>query len=178
MGGAGSGEQSHQGETRVVRLGIIADTHGLLRAEVHDVFKEVDRILHAGDVGSAGILDELGLLAPVTAVYGNTDTGRLRSQLTGVADVMIDGFRFVIEHGDALGTPTPELMKARWPEADVIIFGHTHQPVIRDFEDYAVALNPGSAGPRRFKLPVTVAVMETEPGIPPRARIVPLLVTA
>ena len=158
-----------------MRLGIIADTHGLLRPEVHEVFQEVDRILHAGDVGGSEVLDELALLAPVTAVAGNTDGGRLRAQLPAVADLMIDGFRFIIEHGDALGAPTPETLKQKWPDADVIIFGHTHQPVIRDFEDYAVALNPGSAGPRRFQLPVTVAIMETEPGIPPRARIVPLL---
>jgi len=158
-----------------VRLGIISDTHGLVRPEVHDIFAKVDRILHAGDVGGAEILDELETLAPVTAVYGNTDGGRLRSSLPEVAETAIDGFRFVITHGDAYGSPSPEALKAAFPDADVMIFGHTHQPVIRDFDDFSVALNPGSAGPQRFSLPVTVAIMETEPGIPPRARIVPLL---
>ena len=158
-----------------MRLGIIADTHGLLRPEVHDVFSKVDRILHAGDVGDASILDELSLLAPVSAVYGNTDGSLLRSHLPEIVDVMIDGFRFVVTHGDQLGSPDPEGMKAMFPDADVVVFGHSHKPVIRDFEDFSVALNPGSAGPRRFDLPVTVAIMETEPGIPPRARIVPLL---
>jgi hypothetical protein len=154
---------------------LIADTHGLLRAEVHDVFAKVDRILHAGDVGDPAILDELALLAPVTAVHGNTDGARLRRRLPAVAEETLDGFRFVLVHGDAFGSPTPEVLKGAYPEADVIVFGHTHQPVIRDFDDFTLALNPGSAGPLRFDLPVTVAIMETEPGIPPRARIVPLL---
>jgi putative phosphoesterase len=157
-----------------MRLGIIADTHGLLRAEVHEVFKEVDRILHAGDVGDDEILDELAVIAPVTAVHGNMDHGALRGRLPKVVEETIDGFRFVLTHGDAFGSPEPDALKAAWPEADVIVFGHTHRALIRDFPDFSLALNPGSAGPRRFKLPVTVAIMETEPGIPPRARIVEL----
>lgn len=158
-----------------MRLGIISDTHGLLRPEVHDVFAQVDRILHAGDVGDESILDELALLAPVTAVYGNTDGWTLRQRLPDVAEVRVDGFTFVVVHGDRFGSPRPEALKAEWPEADVVVYGHTHQPLIRDFPDYSVTINPGSAGPRRFELPVSVAIMETEPGIPPRARIVKLL---
>jgi hypothetical protein len=158
-----------------VRLGVISDTHGLLRPEVHDVFKEVDLILHAGDVGDASILDELMLIAPVTAVYGNTDGHVLRHHLRETAEEMIDGFQFVVTHGDQLGSPDPEGLKAKFPHADVIVFGHTHDPVIRDFPDFSVVINPGSAGPKRFDLPVSVAIMETEPGIPPRARIVKLL---
>jgi len=158
-----------------VRLGIISDTHGLLRPEVHDIFSQVDRILHAGDVGDESILTELSLLAPVTAVFGNTDGHRLRAHLPEVADERIDGFRVIVTHGDQLGSPDPDSLKKMFPDADVIIFGHTHRPVIRDLPDFSVVLNPGSAGPRRFSLPVTVAIMETEPGIPPRARIVPLL---
>ena len=160
-----------------MRLGIISDTHGLLRPQVHEIFKQVDRILHAGDVGGEGtdILDELALIAPVTAVYGNVD-GALRGRLNGTAEEMIDGFRFVITHGHELGARvTPEHLKERFGDADVIVFGHTHKAVIRDFPDFSVAINPGSAGPRRFKDPVTVAIMETEPGIPPRARIVPIV---
>jgi putative phosphoesterase len=157
-----------------VRVGIISDTHGLLRAEVHEIFSRVDHILHAGDVGDPEILDELRAIAPLTAVYGNTDGWELRGVLPAVAEVEIDGFRIVVTHGDALDSASPEALKEAWPDADVMIFGHTHQPVIRDFPDFSVALNPGSAGPRRFNCPVTVAIMETEPGIPPRARIVPL----
>lgn len=139
------------------------------------MFKEVDRILHAGDVGDASILEELMLIAPVSAVYGNTDSSIIRAHLPPVHREKIDGFEFVIAHGDKLDTFDPEGMKKMFPDADVMIFGHSHDPVIRDFPDFSVALNPGSAGPRRFDLPVTVAIMETEPGIPPRARIVPLL---
>lgn len=158
-----------------MRLGILADTHGLLRAEVREVFREVDRILHAGDVGEDAILDELALIAPVSAVFGNVDPGVLRRRLPRVAEETIDGLRFVVTHGDQFGAPKPEDLKAAWPDADVIVYGHTHQPLIRDFPDFSVAVNPGSAGPRRFDLPVTVAIMETEPGIPPRARIVSLV---
>jgi hypothetical protein len=157
-----------------VRLGIISDTHGLLRPEVHDVFKEVDRILHAGDVGDAAILDELLLIAPVTAVYGNTDGSVLRAHLPEVASEKIDGFEFIVTHGDQLGSPEPGALKEMFPDADVIIYGHTHRPLIHNFPDFSLTLNPGSAGPRRFDLPVSVAIMETEPGIPPRARIVEL----
>lgn len=166
---------AREGEAAPVRLGIIADTHGLLRPEVHDVFAQVDRILHAGDVGDASILDELQLLAPVTAVYGNTDGWTLRQHLPQVAELDLDNFRFVVTHGDQLGSPSPEALKKSYPQADVIIYGHTHRPLIRDLPDFSVVVNPGSAGPRRFDLPVTVAILETEPGIPPRARIVQLL---
>jgi hypothetical protein len=157
-----------------MRLGIISDTHGLLRPEVHEVFKEVDRILHAGDVGEESILDELALIAPVTAVYGNTDGSELRSRLPDVAKETIDGLRFVVVHGDRLGSLRPNALKVVFPDADVIVYGHTHVPQITDLPDFSVVLNPGSAGPRRFDLPVSVAIMETEPGIPPRARIVTL----
>jgi len=158
-----------------VRLGIISDTHGLLRAEVHEIFSRVDHILHAGDVGGLDVLDELALIAPLTAVHGNTDGGRLRSRLPEVAEVSFDGFAFVVTHGDRFGSPKPDQLKEAFPHADVIVYGHTHRPLITDLPDFRVVLNPGSAGPRRFDLPVTVAIMETEPGIPPRARIVPLL---
>ncbi len=157
-----------------MRLGIISDTHGLLRDEVHEIFGRVDHILHAGDVGAEDILDELALIAPLTAVYGNTDAGRMRSRLPEVAEVRFDGFAFVVTHGDRFGSPQPDQLKEAFPEADVIVYGHTHQPLITDLPDFTVVLNPGSAGPRRFDLPVTVAIMETEPGIPPRARIVHL----
>ena len=158
-----------------MRLGIIADTHGLLRPEVHVVFKAVDLILHAGDVGDEAILDELGLLAPVTAVHGNVDGGRLRQRLPRVAEIVADGFRVVVTHGDQFGVPKPEALKAEFPTADVIVYGHTHRPLIQDQPDFSVVLNPGSAGPKRFDLVPSVAIMETEAGIPPRARIVPLL---
>ena len=157
-----------------MRLGLIADTHGKVRPEVHDAFARVDHILHAGDIGAAEVLEELELLAPVTAVTGNVDSGVMRRRLPRVAEIELDGFRVVVTHGDQLGSPAPEGLKAAFPRADVIVFGHTHRALIQNLPDFTVVINPGSAGPRRFGLAPSVAIMETEPGIPPRARIVPL----
>ena len=157
-----------------MRLGLIADTHGNLRPAVHDLFAGVDRILHAGDIGGSEILDELELLAPVTAVYGNVDDGVLRRRLPKVAEIELDGFRFVVTHGDQFSSPEPERLQAAFPHADVIVFGHTHETLIRDLPDFTVVINPGSAGPGRLDLRPSVAIMETEPGIPPRTRIVHL----
>jgi putative phosphoesterase len=158
-----------------VRLGIISDTHGLLRPEVFDVFKEVDHILHAGDVGPPEILTELEAIAPVTAVYGNTDGWDLRARLPQVASIRLDGFDIVVTHGDQLGSPTPEKLNAAFPEAEIIVFGHTHRPLLTLVDVVVTVMNPGGAGPQRFDLPPSVGIMELEPGIPPRARLVPML---
>lgn len=157
-----------------MRLGILADTHGTLRPGVLEVFAKVDRILHAGDVGDPAILTALEALAPVTAVFGNVDGSVLRRRLPRVAEVTVDGFRFVVTHGDQFGSPEPAELKETFLDADVIVFGHTHQALIHDFADFSLALNPGCAGPARSEDVPSVALMETEPGIPPRARIVPL----
>ena len=138
------------------------------------VFAQVDQILHAGDVGKPDVLEQLAALAPVTAVYGNVDGGTLRSRLPRVAELRIDDFQFVVTHGDQFGRPDPKALKDAFPHADVMIYGHSHRPLIHNFEDFSVALNPGAAGPARFDLLPSVAIVETEPGIPPRARIVPL----
>jgi uncharacterized protein len=158
-----------------MRLGVIADTHGLLRREVLDVFRDVDHILHAGDVGPLDLLAELEALAPVTAVYGNTDGWDLRAKLPPVARVELDGFRVVVTHGDQLGSPTPEKLQAAFPDAEILVFGHTHRPVLTLVDVVVTVMNPGGAGPRRFDLPPSVGILELEPGIPPRGRLVPLL---
>jgi putative phosphoesterase len=158
-----------------VRLGVIADTHGLLRPEVFEAFREVDHILHAGDVGPESILVELEAIAPVTAVYGNTDGWDLRARLPQVANVELDGFRIVVTHGDQFGSPTPEKLHDAFPDAEVIVFGHTHRPLLTLVDVVVTVMNPGGAGARRFNLPPSVGIMELEPGIPPRARLVPLL---
>jgi putative phosphoesterase len=157
-----------------VRLGIISDTHGLLRSGVFDVFAKVDHILHAGDVGPPGILTELEAIAPVTAVYGNTDGWELRGALPQVARIRLDGFDIVVTHGDQLGSPTPEKLNAAFPEAEIIVFGHTHRPLLTTVDVVVTVMNPGSAGPERFDLLPSVGIMELEAGIPPRARLVPL----
>jgi uncharacterized protein len=157
-----------------VRLGVIADTHGLLRPEVFDAFREVDHILHAGDVGPAALLTELEAIAPVTAVYGNIDGGELRGRLPQVATIELDGFRIVVTHGDQLGVPNPDKLHAAFPDAEILVFGHTHRPLLTLVDVVVTVMNPGGAGPRRFNLPASVGILELEPGIPPRGRLVPL----
>ena len=157
-----------------MRLGIISDTHGLLRPEVFDIFAEVDHILHAGDVGPLDILTELEALAPVSAVYGNTDDMEVRSRLPQVARVMLEGFEVIVTHGDQFGSPTPERLQQEFPESEIIIYGHTHKPLLTLVDLVVTVMNPGSAGPKRFDLLPSGGIMELEAGIPPRARIVPI----
>ncbi len=157
-----------------MRLGIISDTHGLLRPEVFKVFKNVNHILHAGDIGSADVLTELSAIAPVTAVYGNVDDWDLRHRLPRVVEREFEGTAFLLLHGDQFGSPTPEKIQAAYPEAEVIIFGHTHRPLLTTLDLVVTVMNPGGAGHRRFSLPPSVGIMELEAGLPPRARLVPL----
>ena len=157
-----------------MRIGVISDTHGLLRPEVFEVFREVDHIVHGGDVGPAAILDELAAIAPVTAVYGNTDGWDLRGRLPQVARLQLDGFTIVVTHGDQFGSPTPDKLQAAFPDAEIIVFGHTHRPLLTLVDVVVTVMNPGGAGARRFDLPASVGILELEPGIPPRGRLVPL----
>lgn len=158
----------------MTRLGVIADTHGQLRNEVFDVFADVDHILHGGDVGAPELLVELEALAPVTAVYGNTDAGALRARCPRVAELEIEGLAITVTHGDQFGSPTPATLRAAFPGADVIVYGHTHRPLLELVDRTVTVMNPGSAGPRRFDLLPSVGIMELETGLPPRARLVPL----
>lgn len=135
-------------------IGVISDTHGLVRPDVHIALAGVELILHAGDVGDDDILDELELIAPVRAVYGNTDApGRRR--LVSAIDISIGGVSIHVSHGHEVGPPTPAKLLERYP-ADVVIFGHTHRPLIARGMD-RLALNPGAAGPRRFDIMPSVA---------------------
>ena len=157
-----------------MRLGVISDTHGLLRPEVFGVFRDVDHIVHGGDVGRPAILDELGGIAPVTAVYGNTDGFELRARLPQVARLELDGFTIIVTHGDQFGSPTPAKLQTAFPDAEIIVFGHTHRPLLTLVDVVVTVMNPGGAGARRFNLPASVGILELEPGIPPRGRLVPL----
>jgi putative phosphoesterase len=158
-----------------MRLGIISDTHGLLRPEVFGVFAGVDQILHAGDVGPAELLTELEAIAPVTAVYGNTDGMDIRARLRRVATVELDGFNIVVTHGDQFGRGVKPLqLHEAFPEADIIIYGHSHIPLLETVDVVVTVMNPGAAGARRFDLPASVGIIELEAGIPPRGRLVPL----
>ena len=138
-------------------IGVISDTHGLLRAEAIEALQASELIIHAGDVGKHEILDQLGEIAPVRAVYGNTDWGELRQALPGtdVVDLSTpDGeprlLAYVLHIFDTLDLD-PVAAGFR-----VVIFGHTHEPLVRE-RGGVLYLNPGSAGPKRFGLPVTVA---------------------
>ncbi len=158
-----------------MRLGIIADTHGMLRPEVFDIFAEVDHILHAGDIGSLDLLTELEALAPVTAVYGNTDGFEVRARVPEIAQLQFEGLDFLLIHGDQMGSPTPGNLHEAFPDAEVIIYGHTHRPLLTTIDLVVTVMNPGGAGARRFNLAPSVGIMELESGIPPRARLVPLI---
>jgi putative phosphoesterase len=130
-------------------LGLISDTHGLVRPGVHDALTGVELILHAGDVGGSTILDELRLIAPVRAVFGNTDPPGepgLESEIT----LEVGGLRVHVSHGHEVGSPTPAKLAARY-DADVVIYGHTHRPIVTR-HDGRLFVNPGAAGPRRFNI--------------------------
>lgn len=133
-------------------FGVISDTHGLLRPEALAALEGVDRIVHAGDVGTPEILDALRRIAPVCAVRGNVDTQVWARTLPVTDHVVTPGGLLYVLHD------LKELSWRRAPEGTaVVITGHTHQPVERWGDDGVLYLNPGSAGPRRFKLPISLA---------------------
>jgi putative phosphoesterase len=142
-------------------IGLISDTHGLLRDDVHKALAGVDLILHAGDVGGDEILDELALIAPVEAVFGNTDTPG-HPRLTGAIDIEIEGLRVHVSHGHEAGSPTPDRLLARYA-AEVIVYGHTHRQLVTR-ADGRLVVNPGAAGPKRFDLVPSVARLTIEDG--------------
>jgi uncharacterized protein len=138
----------------VLELGILSDTHGLLRPGLFRALEGVDHILHAGDVGPPDILTVLEAVAPVTAVTGNTDGFELRHRLPEVRELELGGIRTVVIHGHQFGrSPSPALLREAFPDAGLVVFGHTHRPVLVKL-DGAWFVNPGSCGPRRFDLPV------------------------
>lgn len=141
-------------------VGVISDTHSLLRAEAMAALHGVDLILHAGDVGTWTVLRELETIATVHAVHGNTDGPELG--LPASLSLTLEGARVHVSHGHELGSPTPARLVARYP-ADVIIYGHTHKPLI-ERHGQTLVLNPGAAGPRRFSLKPSVALLTIEDG--------------
>lgn len=135
-------------------IGLISDTHGLVRADVHRALAGVSLVLHAGDVGGDEILDELSLIAPVRAVAGNTDDPsdpRLSAEIVYEAD----GVRVHVSHGHEFGSPTPARLLARYPH-DVLVYGHTHRQLVTR-ADGRLVVNPGAAGQRRFNVEPSVA---------------------
>jgi putative phosphoesterase len=147
---------------QVYVVGLIADTHGLVRPEIARVFAGVDVIVHAGDVGGPHVLAALGAIAPVEAVYGNVDDAQ-NPALARERILPIAGLTLHVSHGHECGSPTPEILFARYA-GDVLVFGHTHRAVVvRRGERLAV--NPGAAGPQRFDLPPSVARLTIAGGL-------------
>lgn len=150
-------------------VGVISDTHGLVRPEIAGVFAGVQLILHAGDVGGRSVLDALSAIAPVEAVYGNVDD-RHDPSLARERVVTIGGVTIHVSHGHELGHPTPALALARYT-GDVVVFGHTHRAItLRDAAD-RLAINPGAAGPRRFDVEPSVARLAIGGGAPPEIAV-------
>jgi putative phosphoesterase len=132
-------------------IGVISDTHGLLRPEALQALKGSDLIIHAGDVGDPKILDELRAIAPVTAVRGNIDTGEWARSLPEYEMIEHEGVSIYVLH-DVNQLDLDPIAAG----LQAVISGHSHKPAIRTMNG-VLYLNPGSAGPRRFKLPITVA---------------------
>lgn len=149
-------------------IGVISDTHGLLRPEAVETLQGADRIIHAGDIGDPKILDRLSEIAPVTAVRGNVD-GESWAKHVPETDVLeVDGASIYVLH-------ILERLDLK-PEAagmHAVIYGHSHIPR-QEMKNGVLYFNPGSAGPRRFQLPVTVGKLIVEAGII-RSEVVELL---
>jgi len=141
-----------------VIVGLISDTHSLMRAEALAALAGVEMILHAGDVGAQSVLRELRQMAPVHAVAGNVDDPVFR--LPQRLELTLGGLKVHVSHGHELGSPTPDELAHRYT-ADVIVFGHTHKPLIATVGETLV-INPGAAGPRRFSLQPSVALLTIE----------------
>jgi hypothetical protein len=151
----------------MARLGIISDTHGLLRPEAVIVLRGCDHIIHGGDIGNSGILAQLSAIAPTTAVRGNNDKGGWAEALSDTEIFQFSGISVYVIHDLSQLDIDPAAAGIR-----VVVSGHSHKPRI-DQRDGIFFINPGSAGPRRFKLPISVAELLVEGGAI-SSRIVPL----
>lgn len=141
-----------------MRVGLIADTHGLLRPEARAALAGADLILHAGDVGDDAILDALGAAGPVVAVRGNNDRTGACAALPERVERVLGGVDVTLLHDRAAARP--------WPApGGVLVVGHSHRPAVA-WENGVLVVNPGSAGPRRFSLPVSVGWLHLGPAGP------------
>lgn len=143
-------------------VGLISDTHGLIRAEALAALAGVELILHAGDVGSFAVLRELQGIAPVHAVVGNTDDPMLG--LPSQVHLTLEDVSIHMSHGHEAGSPTPDNLVDRYT-ADVIIYGHTHKPLIAT-RGNTLIVNPGAAGARRFNLQPSIGLLRLVKGRP------------
>lgn len=148
-----------------MKLGVISDTHGLWRPEIETVFAGVQEIFHAGDVGRLEILERLRRIAPVTAVRGNVDECGETAVLPVEVQRQMGGLRFLMRHvgAGAQGVPVDLRRLLALERIQVFVFGHSHR-TCGEYLGGTLLLNPGAAGPRRFSLPVSVAILEIEGG--------------
>jgi hypothetical protein len=151
-----------------MRIGVVSDTHGLFRPEIKRALKGVERILHLGDVGDISVLKELGKIAPVTAVRGNTDREGPSSELPETEVVLIADRYVYMLHDLKLLHLDPAAGKFA-----AVLFGHTHLPNF-DVRKGVLYFNPGSCGPKRFKLHVTVGVLKVNKDGEFKAKIIKL----
>ena len=152
-----------------MKLGVLSDTHGLLRPEVLPALEGVDAILHAGDIGDASILDELRAVAPVYAIRGNVDVQGPTAGLPRTEAFELGShFLYMLHVIDDLD------IHPKASGISAVVYGHSHKPLI-EYRHGVLFLNPGSCGPRRFTLPVTLAYLYLDTDKPARAEIVHLL---
>jgi putative phosphoesterase len=149
------------------RVGLISDTHGLLRLEALAFLRGSDCIVHAGDIGDAAVLEELRRLAPLTAVRGNNDKGPWAKSIAETEVLEVGEVSIYVLHDLAELDLDPVAAGFR-----VVVSGHSHHPSVED-RDGVLYVNPGSSGPRRFKLPIAVAELQVA-GSSVKARIVEL----
>ena len=142
--------------TMAKKIGVLSDTHGLLRDEVTSRLGGCDRIMHAGDIGTLAVLMELRQIAEVVAVRGNVDTGPWAKELTEEEFVEVDGHRICVVHDISTLSLDPTAAGV-----DVVIYGHSHKPAV-DWKGGILYLNPGSAGPKRFHLPISMALLRID----------------
>jgi uncharacterized protein len=154
--GLGSAADAFRHPLPMIRIGLISDTHGLLRPEAIAFLAGSDALVHAGDIGDAAILAELARLAPVTAVRGNNDHGPWAEALRETESMRFGGVLVHLLHDLAQLAIEPRSAGVR-----VVVAGHSHQPRVEE-RDGVLFVNPGSAGPRRFKLPISVGEIVIE----------------
>jgi uncharacterized protein len=142
------------GEEPII-IGLVSDTHGLVRNGLFRALGGVSQIFHAGDVGAGDVLDALRSIAPVQAVYGNVDP--LDGVLPDEIVTEIGGLSIHVSHGHELGSPTPAKLLSRY-SADILVFGHTHHALVERCGKRLV-INPGAAGPKRFDVKPSVAIL-------------------
>ncbi|MCX7727393.1 MAG: metallophosphatase family protein [Chitinispirillaceae bacterium] len=139
----------------IIKIGIISDTHNLLRKEISSVFENVDYIIHAGDIGKPTVLQSLQKIAPTVAVIGNTDVSSWFPELHNYLIIELKGKKIFLIHN--LMEVNKEVIIRE--NINIVIFGHTHKPTYYEKEGI-LYINPGSAGPERFLLPVSVAELK------------------